>query len=169
MPMIWIQKTKINQATRYGLIQILKCATRLGSLISSYDRSTFCYDAPLPTYCNILLFSIRPTPQCQNSNNATSGSHQKRSNLGPTCLLPFIFDKSNWFVEPIFSYVLIGKLPEGSSKINRLSLNRCPPYTEIFKHQISECSLFWLYLYLYRVCFFDHQVCIPMFREATRR
>ena len=25
-----------------------------------------------------------------------------------------------------------GKLPEGSSKINRLSLNRCPPYTEIF-------------------------------------
>ena len=26
----------------------------------------------------------------------------------------------------------IGKLPEGSSKINRLSLNRCPPYTEIF-------------------------------------
>ena len=29
-------------------------------------------------------------------------------------------------------HVLIGKLPEGSSKINRLSLNRCPPYTEIF-------------------------------------
>ena len=26
----------------------------------------------------------------------------------------------------------LGKLPEGSSKINRLSLNRCPPYTEIF-------------------------------------
>ena len=26
----------------------------------------------------------------------------------------------------------IGKLPGGSSKINRLSLNRCPPYTEIF-------------------------------------
>ena len=29
-------------------------------------------------------------------------------------------------------HVLIGKLPEGSSKINSLSLNRCPPYTEIF-------------------------------------
>ena len=27
---------------------------------------------------------------------------------------------------------LIGKLPKGSSKINRSSLNRCPPYTEIF-------------------------------------
>ena len=26
----------------------------------------------------------------------------------------------------------MGKLPGGSSKINRLSLNRCPPYTEIF-------------------------------------
>ena len=26
----------------------------------------------------------------------------------------------------------LGKLPGGSSKINRLSLNRCPPYTEIF-------------------------------------
>ena len=29
-------------------------------------------------------------------------------------------------------HVLIGKLPEGGSKINRVSLNRCPPYTEIF-------------------------------------
>ena len=28
--------------------------------------------------------------------------------------------------------LIFGKLPEGSSKINRYSLNRCPPYTEIF-------------------------------------
>ena len=34
----------------------------------------------------------------------------------------FLFALSNY----------LGKLPGGSSKINRLSLNRCPPYTEIF-------------------------------------
>ena len=28
--------------------------------------------------------------------------------------------------------ISFGKLPKGSSKINRISLNRCPPYTEIF-------------------------------------
>ena len=31
-----------------------------------------------------------------------------------------------------FLFKMFGKLPEGSSKINRISLNRCPPYTEIF-------------------------------------
>ena len=29
-------------------------------------------------------------------------------------------------------FFLFGKLPKGNSQINSISLNRCPPYTEIF-------------------------------------
>ena len=37
-----------------------------------------------------------------------------------------------WILGVFHAEKLMGKLPRGSSKINRLSLNRCPPYTEIF-------------------------------------
>ena len=37
--------------------------------------------------------------------------------------------------------VLLGKLPKGSFKINRVSLNRCPPYTEIFSKRRKICSV----------------------------
>ena len=37
-----------------------------------------------------------------------------------------------WILGVFHADKLMGKLPGGSSKINRLSLNRCPPYTEIF-------------------------------------
>ena len=38
-------------------------------------------------------------------------------------------------------YGRMGKLPEGNCKINRVILNSCPPYTEIFSKRRKICSV----------------------------
>ena len=37
--------------------------------------------------------------------------------------------------------LILRKLPKGSFKINKVSLNRCPPYTEIFSKRRKICSV----------------------------
>ena len=80
----------------------------------------------------VFQFSLSQTPQGHNSKNATFGNHHHiQWDLG--LWQNSVLSRFNHIKQPEADFhVPIGKLPEGSSKINRLSLNRCPPYTEIF-------------------------------------
>ena len=58
----------------------------------------------------------------------------------------------------------MGKLPGGSSKINRLSLNRCSPYTEIFskRRKIYAVCVESLSMPTHRIKQLVVESCIPI-------